>query len=56
MNEQSELKVDVDIVVEGPELLRWMQAAHQQDITFNQFVNNALKHWLEENKEYNNGN
>lgn len=40
-----ELKTDVEVEIDLPEtaLLKHLLAAHEQDITFNEYVNNALR-------------
>ena len=45
------LKVDMEVEFTDEELLTYMKMAHEQDITFNQFVENALRRFLEENEE-----
>lgn len=41
------------VVVEftDEELLKYMMMAHERDITFNQFVEQALTHMIEQNKK-----
>jgi len=46
-DDRAEIAVDFT----DEELLTYMKMAHEQDITFNQFVENALRQFLEENEE-----
>jgi len=41
-------RVDVEVDFTDEELLTYMKMAHEQDITFNQFVENALRRFIEE--------
>jgi hypothetical protein len=45
--------VTVDFTDE--ELLKYMMMAHEMDITFNQFVERALTHMIEQDKKRTNG-
>ena len=38
----------IQIELTDEELLRYMKAAHELDITFNQFVERAVTAWVEE--------
>ena len=44
--EDGRAEIEVDFTDE--ELLTYMKLAHEQDITFNQFVENALRRFLDE--------
>jgi len=44
-------RVAMEVDFTDEELLTYMKLAHEQDITFNQFVENALRRFLEENEE-----
>jgi len=41
-------RVEMEIDFTDEELLTYMKMAHEQDITFNQFVENALRRFLDE--------
>lgn len=43
-------RVEVPIDFTDEELLKYMKAAHEKDMTFNQFVEEALRHAIEEYK------
>jgi len=41
-------RVDIEVDFTDEELLTYMKLAHEQDITFNQFVEQALRRFLDE--------
>jgi len=41
-------RAEIAVDFTDEELLTYMKMAHEQDITFNQFVENALRRFLEE--------
>lgn len=46
--EDYDTKVSIPLDIPDDELLRFMLAAHERDMTFNQFVEEALRHAMEE--------
>jgi hypothetical protein len=43
-------RADIEVDFTDEELLTYMKLAHEQDITFNQFVENALRRLIEEHE------
>jgi len=41
-------RVDIEVNFTDEELLTYMKMAHEQDITFNQFVEQAIKRFIDE--------
>jgi hypothetical protein len=48
--EDYDTKISVPLDIPDDELLQFMMAAHERDMTFNQFVEEALRHAIEEAK------
>ena len=44
-------RVEMEVDFTDEELLTYMKMAHEQDITFNQLLERALRQFLEENDE-----
>jgi len=51
----SEKMVDVEVDFTDEEFLRIAKLAHEEDITFNQFVRNVLQTAMDAEKEQDNG-
>lgn len=49
MNEKDN-RIEVEVDFTDEELLTYMKMAHEQDITFNQFVEQAIQRLIDENK------
>jgi hypothetical protein len=49
--EEYDTRVSVPIDFSDEELLKYMKLAHERDITFNQFIEEALRHAIEEAKD-----
>ena len=49
--EDYDTRVQIEVDFSDEELLRYMKMAHEQDVTFNQFVVNALKEAISKHKE-----
>jgi len=47
-NKTTEKYVEVEMEFTDHELLRYMIAAHEADMSFNQFVNQAVKEFLDD--------
>ena len=43
-------RAEIEVNFTDEELLTYMKMAHEQDITFNQFVENALRRFIEEHE------
>jgi len=50
LGEEYDTRVQVPIDFTDEELLKYMTAAHEKDMTFNQYVEEALRHAIEEYK------
>lgn len=50
MGEEYDTRVQVPIDFSDEELLKYMKLAHERDMTFNEFVEEALRHAIEEFK------
>jgi len=49
--EEYDTRVSVPIDFSDEELLKYMKLAHERDITFNQFIEEALRHAIEEARD-----
>jgi len=44
-------RVEIDVDFTDEQLLSYMKLAHEQDITFNQFIEQTIRRFIQEDKE-----